>query len=30
MALIIADSLIRCKGFDIEDQLENYLRWHKT
>ena len=30
MALLLADSLIRCKGFDIEDQLENYLRWHKT
>lgn len=30
MALLLADSLIRCKWFDIEDQLENYLKWHKT
>jgi ADP-ribosylglycohydrolase len=30
MALLLADSLIRCKWFNIEDQLENYLKWHKT
>ena len=30
MALLLADSLLRCKGFDIEDQLENYFKWHKT
>ena len=30
MALLLADSLIRCDGFDIEDQLRNYYKWHKT
>ena len=30
MALLLADSLIRKKWFDIEDQLENYLKWHKS
>lgn len=30
MALLLADSLIRCKWFDIEDQLKNYYKWHKT
>ena len=30
MALLLADSLVRCKWFDIEDQLENYLKRHKT
>ena len=29
MALLLADALLRCKGFDIEEQLENYLKWHK-
>jgi len=30
MALLLANSLLNCKGFNIEDQLENYLKWHKT
>ena len=30
MALLLAESLIYCKWFDIQDQLENYLKWHKT
>ena len=30
MALLLADSLLRCKGFDIEDQIRNYYKWHKT
>ena len=30
MSLLLADSLIRKKWFDIEDQLENYLKWHKS
>ena len=30
MALLLADSLIRCKWFDIEDQMRNYYKWHKT
>ena len=30
MALILADSLIRCKGFNIEDQLAWYYKRHKT
>lgn len=30
MALLLADSLIRCKGFDIEDQLNNYYKRHNT
>lgn len=30
MALLLADSLIRCNWFDIEDQLRNYYKWHKT
>lgn len=27
MALCLAESLVRCKGFDAEDQMERYLRW---
>ncbi len=30
MALILADSLIKCKWFDIENQLDWYFEWHKT
>ena len=28
MALLLADSLVRCWWTNIEDQLENYLKWH--
>lgn len=27
MALCLAESLIECKGFDPQDQMERYLRW---
>ncbi|NQU67537.1 MAG: ADP-ribosylglycohydrolase family protein [Candidatus Marinimicrobia bacterium] len=27
MALCLADSLIRCNGFDAKDQIETYLKW---
>lgn len=27
MALCLADSLIRCNGFDARDQMERYCRW---
>ena len=27
MALCLAESLIECRGFDIEDQLRRYVRW---
>ena len=30
MALCLAESLIERGGFDLSDQLERYLRWHKT
>ena len=29
MALCLATSLIRCKGFDPVDQLQRYLRWYR-
>lgn len=29
MALCLADSLIQCRGFDVEDQLTQYVRWWK-
>lgn len=29
MALCLADSLIACKGFDIRDQMDRYVRWWK-
>jgi ADP-ribosyl-[dinitrogen reductase] hydrolase len=29
MALCLADSLIRCKGFDPADQMQRYLRWYQ-
>lgn len=28
MALCLADSLIACKGLDLEDQIERYVRWY--
>ena len=28
MALCLADSLIACKGMDLEDQIKCYLRWY--
>ena len=28
MALCMAASLIKCKGFDAEDQMSRYLRWY--
>ena len=30
MALILAESLVKRKWFNIEDQLEWYFKWHKT
>jgi len=27
MALCLADSLVRCNGFDARDQMERYCRW---
>lgn len=30
MALCLAESLVECRGFDLSDQLERYLRWYKT
>lgn len=30
MALLLAESLVRCGEFDIEDQLENYEKWYKA
>ena len=30
MSNLLAESLIRCWKFDIEDQIENYYKWHKT
>ena len=29
MALCLAESLIQCRGFDAEDQLQRYVRWWK-
>ena len=29
MALCLAESLIKCKGFSLEDQLNRYLRWYR-
>lgn len=29
MALCLADSLIRCRGFDPMDQMQRYLRWYQ-
>ncbi|GAB4313167.1 MAG: ADP-ribosylglycohydrolase family protein [Methanobacteriaceae archaeon] len=29
LALCLADSLIQCKGFDPEDQMQRYLRWYR-
>lgn len=29
MALCLADSLIRCQGFDPADQMQRYLRWYR-
>lgn len=29
MALCLADSLIKCQGFDAKDQMERYCRWWK-
>lgn len=29
MALCLADSLIRCKGFDPLDQMQRYMRWYQ-
>lgn len=30
MTLLLAESLVRCGKFDIEDQLENYEKWNQT
>lgn len=30
MALCLAESLIHCRGFDPEDQLQRYVRWWKN
>ncbi len=27
MALCLADSLVRCDGYDVQDQMETYLEW---
>jgi len=27
MALCLAESLIECRGFDLKDQMEHYVRW---
>ena len=29
MALCLAESLIECRGFDLIDQLERYVRWYR-
>jgi len=29
MALCLAESLIECRGFDLRDQMERYVRWWK-
>lgn len=29
MALCLADSLIACKGFNAQDQMERYVRWYR-
>lgn len=29
MALCLAESLVRCRGFDPEDQMRRYLRWYR-
>jgi len=29
MALCLAESLIECRGFNLIDQLERYVRWHR-
>ena len=29
MALCLADSLIRCRGFDPADQMQRYVRWYR-
>jgi ADP-ribosylglycohydrolase len=29
MALCLAESLIRCQGLDLVDQLEQYVRWYR-
>ena len=28
MALCLAESLVKCRGFDPVDQLERYVRWY--
>ena len=28
MALCLAESLIECRGFDAQDQMRRYVRWH--
>ena len=30
MALCLAESLIECRGFNVEDQLQRYVRWWKN
>jgi len=30
MALCLAESLIKCKGFDPLDQMQRYVRWYRT
>ncbi|WP_457572147.1 ADP-ribosylglycohydrolase family protein [Desulfovulcanus sp.] len=30
MALCLAESLIECKGFNLRDQLERYVRWYRS
>ena len=30
MALLLAESLLRCNWTDVIDQLETYVKWHKT
>lgn len=29
MALCLAQSLMRCQGFDAQDQIKNYVRWYR-
>lgn len=29
MALCLAESLIECRGFDPQDQMERYIRWYR-
>ena len=29
LAMCLAESLVRCRGFDPVDQLERYCRWHR-